>query len=296
VLSEWQYGLGRVLAWTSDARNRWSSRWLEWPDFSRFWAQLVKRSTRPPEDPNRQISVGVEGDQARIRLDAQTGAEASERRYLNFLPTSATLTDPRGNNQQVPMPQVAPGRYEALVPVADDGTYTLNVSQTNADSSVANQSGGFVVPYSPEYRVLGVNDAMLERLAQRTGGRVISDPSQAFVHDLPSMAAPRELWPWLLAAAALLFVLDIAVRRVRITAPELRAGYYAVRRRLGYVDAPLPASRELPPDLPRPRVLEGVAPLRSAERRDSARAGSTAAVAATRPSRLLAAKQRAARR
>src|SRR6202011_6156440 len=50
VLSEWQYGLGRVLAWTSDASNRWSSRWLQWPDFTSFWAQVVKRSVRPPED------------------------------------------------------------------------------------------------------------------------------------------------------------------------------------------------------------------------------------------------------
>src|SRR5262249_37363526 len=36
VLSEWQFGLGRVVAWTSDATNRWSSRWLEWSEFSRF--------------------------------------------------------------------------------------------------------------------------------------------------------------------------------------------------------------------------------------------------------------------
>ena len=43
VLSEWQYGLGRVMAWTSDANNVWSSRWLEWPDFGQFWAQVVKR-------------------------------------------------------------------------------------------------------------------------------------------------------------------------------------------------------------------------------------------------------------
>ena len=27
ILAEWQFGLGRVMAWTSDIRNRWSSRW-----------------------------------------------------------------------------------------------------------------------------------------------------------------------------------------------------------------------------------------------------------------------------
>ncbi|MBV9173893.1 MAG: VWA domain-containing protein [Chloroflexi bacterium] len=295
ILSEWQYGLGRVLAWTSDARNRWSSRWLEWPDFSKFWAQVVKRSTRPPEDPNRQISVSITGDQARIRLDAQTGAEATERRYLNFLPTTATLTDPRGNPQQVQMPQVAPGRYEALVPVQDDGVYMLNVSQTNADGSIANQSGGFVVPYSPEYRVLGTNETLLQDIARKTGGKMITDPEQAFVHDLPSMAAPRPLWPWLLAAAAILFVCDVGVRRVRITAPELRAGYYAVRRRLGYVDAPLPTRRDIAPDLARAPTITGVARIRRTDHHNGAHTGAPAG-AAPRSSRLLAAKQRAARR
>ena len=39
LLSEWQYGLGRVVAWTSDAKNRWSTDWVGSPDFNRFWAQ-----------------------------------------------------------------------------------------------------------------------------------------------------------------------------------------------------------------------------------------------------------------
>jgi hypothetical protein len=298
VLSEWQYGLGRVLAWTSDASNRWSSRWLEWPEFSSFWGQVVKRSVRPPEDPNRQIGVTIEGDHARITLDAQTGADVTDRRYLNGLPTTATLTDPQGVDQQVTLPQVAPGRYQTLVPVADDGIYALSVSQTNADGTIANQSSGFVVPYSPEYRVLGSNEGLLDRLAKRTGGRLISDPAQAFVHDLPSVAAPRPLWPALMVASALLFVLDVAARRLRITAPELRAGYYAVRRRLGYMDAPLSASGARLSDLAHTRAVETMAPrgLVAREALARLRVSSPAPLPESRTSRLLAAKQRAARR
>ncbi len=300
VLSEWQYGLGRVLAWTSDASNRWSSRWLEWPEFTSFWGQVVKRSVRPPEDPNRQIGVSIEGDQARITLDAQTGADPTDRRYLNGLPTTATLTDPNGADQQVSLPQVAPGRYQTLVPVADDGIYALNVSQTNTDGSIASQSSGFVVPYSPEYRVLGSNEGLLDRLARRTGGRLISDPAQAFVHDLPSVAAPRALWPAFMVTGALLFVLDVAVRRLRITAPELRAGYYAVRRRLGYVDAPRSFTAAQVPDLAHAGATSMVVPrglvAREAIGRLRQSSAPPAAMPDSRTSRLLAAKQRAARR
>src|SRR5207253_2812195 len=66
--------------------------------------------------------------------------------------------------------------------------------------------GGFVVPYSPEYRAGGTDADFLDMLARRTGGRSIHDPSQAFLHDLPAAGAPRPLWPYFLALAALVFV------------------------------------------------------------------------------------------
>jgi hypothetical protein len=299
VLSEWQYGLGRVMAWTSDARNLWASRWLEWPEFGRFWAQVVKRADRPPDDPNRQITVKIEGDRARITLDAQTGVEHADRHYLNFLPTEAVLVDPRGHEQHIPLMQVAPGRYETIVPVEDEGVYTLTATQIESTGETAVQSAGFVVPYSPEYGLTGTNRTLLEALARRTGGRVISEPAEAFAHTLPSVGAPRPLWPPLMVIIALLFVADVGVRRVRISVPEMKASYGALRRRLGYVD--------------NVAVFGSRSPVLAADTQQHPRAGPSlglvtpprhvgpvarpgAVVHATKSSRLLAAKRRAARR
>ncbi len=296
VLSEWQLGLGRVVAWTSDVRNRWAAPWLEWPDFARFWGQVVKRTVRPPDDPDRQVSVRTEGGTARIRLDAQTGADASDRRYLNFLPTTATVVDPRGQQQQVQMPQVAPGQYEATVPVEDDGVYQLQVTQTDPSGGTANVASGFVVPYSPEYRAPGTDRPFLERLAQRTGGRIISEPAEAFTHDLPAVGAPRPLWPLLLALVALLLVADVAARRVRFSQREVRAGYLAARRRLGIVDeVPPPRPGRSIQSAPAPQALIPASKAVPPPKRPHT-AGVAAAAAASHPNRLLAAKQRAARR
>src|SRR5205823_10109919 len=190
------------------------------------------------EELNSKWNLNGSRTRNNITRNTQTGIEATDRHYLNFLHTTASIVEPRGNEHQVDMPQVAPGRYQASYPVQDDGIYSLQVTQTDADGSVANQSGGFVVPYSPEYQAGGTDDNFLDTLARRTGGRLIHEPEQAFVHDLPAVGAPRPLWPYLLALAAILFVGDVGVRRVRITGPEMRAAYYAVRRRLRYVDAP----------------------------------------------------------
>jgi hypothetical protein len=286
------------MAWTSDAKNLWASRWLEWPDFARFWAQLVKRTDRAPEDPNRQITVKVTGDQARITLDAQSGAEQSDRQYLNFLPSQAVVVDPSGAQTSVALPQVAPGRYEATVPVQADGVYTLTATQTDTSGEQAVISSGFVVPYSPEYGLTGTDQSMLESLARATGGKLASDPSDPFSHTLPAVGAPKPLWPWLLVAVAILLVGDVGVRRVRISAPELRAGYGALRRRLGYIDEQPGRARHVFIAAPTRRMeATGAIGLVSgdanhAQRGDRLRAPTVA----TQSDRLLAAKRRAARR
>jgi hypothetical protein len=249
---------------------------------------VANRPTRPPEDPTRQVTVWIDANHALVTRDAQTGVEAADRHYLNFLPTTATVIDPNGAQHDIPLPQVAPGRYEASYPVADDGIYSLQVTQTESDGNVANQSSGFVVPYSPEYRAGGTDDTFLETLAKRTGGRLIHDPEQAFLLELPAVGAPRQLWPYLLGLVALLFVGDVGVRRVRITGPEMRAAYYQVRKRLGYIDTPLPA---------RPVALPNAATFAMVSNVPTARSAPEAVVIApTRQGRLLAAKHRAARR
>jgi hypothetical protein len=299
ILSQWQYGLGRVMAWTSDATNVWSSNWLEWPDFARFWAQVVQRVDRPPEDPNRQVSVSVDGNQARITLDAQTGAEQTDRQYLNFQPSQAVMVDPNGAQSSVPLPQVAPGRYQATVPVQSDGVYTLTATQTDPTTSdQAVVSSGFVVPYSPEYGLTGTDQNLLQTVARRTGGGLITDPGDAFAHTLPSVGAPRPLWPFLLPLVAMLLVADVGVRRVRLSGPEIRAGYAAIRRKLGYVDE-RDGNAARPFVAPVPRGAGTVPTVGLVSRSASSRNASDSKGAPPGPTqsgRLLAAKRRASRR
>jgi hypothetical protein len=292
LLAEWQYGLARVIAWTSDVSNRWSSPWLaEGQSFEPFWASVVKRTIRPPEDRNRQVSVALSGDQATITLDAENGAEGTaDRQYVNFLPTFASVVAPGGAVQQIQLPQVAPGQYQASMAAGGEGVYTLEVTESGADGASDTQSAGFVVPYSPEYRDLGVNPDALAALASITGGHAISSASEALVHDLPAVGAPRPVWPWLLALFALCLVLDVGVRRVRFTAFEMRAGYQAVRSRLGYIDEP----RYTRPQRRAPVVIHST-PL--VARPASAVAFSREPVAGMSMSQqLLAAKRRAAKR
>ena len=46
VLAETRYGLGKTVAFLSDAKNRWASDWLGWPGYGKFWAQVVRDAAR----------------------------------------------------------------------------------------------------------------------------------------------------------------------------------------------------------------------------------------------------------
>ncbi len=46
VLARWQYGLGKVVEFTSDVKNRWAVNWLDWPGYGKLWAQLARETMR----------------------------------------------------------------------------------------------------------------------------------------------------------------------------------------------------------------------------------------------------------
>jgi hypothetical protein len=91
---------------------------------------------------------------------------------------------------------------------------------------------GLVVPYSPEYRASGTDLGLLSELARVTGGEELLIPMAAFVHNLPAADFAREIWRPLLLAVALLFPLDVALRRLVISQNDLRKARAWLRAKL----------------------------------------------------------------
>lgn len=235
LLAEWQYGLGRVVVWTSDAKNRWAQDWVSWPDFDRFWAAAVKRTIPSPIDRNNQVTVTPDNRGVRITVDSM----ADDKSYVNFLQTQATLVTPDQLQTSLQLPQVAPGRYEVEVPASAEGPYFLNITQQGPDGAAqTGRPAGFVVAYSSEYRTVRPNTDLLRSLARATNGRQLIEPVETFDHSLPAGGRPREIWPLLVGLASVLFLLDVAVRRLRLALLDIRrAGLLYGSRLLGRAQA-----------------------------------------------------------
>jgi len=219
LLTVWQYGLGKTAAFTSDAKSRWASDWLGWQGYGTFWAQLVRDVMRTTQHRGTETTIAFRGNAGSIVVD---NVDESGN-FVNGLTTKVQVIQPDLSIVEHTLAQTGPGRYETTIPMEDTGSYLLRIRQTvpspegpDADPvEVSNYTRGVTVSYKPEYRHLNTNEEYLQALATITNGTYKPELDDLFaVSEDQAVPVRNRLWPWLLAAALLLFVLDVALRRM----------------------------------------------------------------------------------
>jgi uncharacterized membrane protein len=204
LLAHWQYGLGRVVAWTSEAQQGWTSAWGKWGDAPRFWSQAVRWALPAPVQANFQPTVQVQPDGRQVTLSVQ--ALSNDGRFADLQDTRATVMSPDGSARELVLPQRGPGMYSLDTRVSAAGEYRVLFTQGQREEVAA-----FATPDSVERHSVGTNVALLEQLATSSGGHPLRSPTDLAAG---SGAGPRlEVWPWLLLAALVLLPLDVYLRR-----------------------------------------------------------------------------------
>jgi hypothetical protein len=267
LLAQWQYGLGRSVAWTSDTTGHWAKDWVGWTGFSRFVSQLVSW-TFPGEETG-----GIEArfDTASGKTTLHVESVAADGSPRDFYATTATIVGPDLTSTTISLPQVAPGVYETTLGEVDPGAYAIRLTQTKPGSSALGRTVGLVAPTAAEYRSLGPNLPLLAAIRAATGGVVADDPLTVWRHDLATTSSFTDLWPILLILAMLLWPLDIALRRVSVGRRELALAGAWVRA--------LPSRRRRA--APRTAQVEGLIAARGRATSDVARAAMREAVGGT---------------
>jgi uncharacterized membrane protein len=215
VLATWQYGLGRAVAWTPSVDAPWAEGWTDWPDYGTFWAQVIRYTLPEPDSGPLQIRVtprsGVPtGPGAAVTISADSLAPSGEP--LDLADTEATITLPDGTKRTVPLRQTAPGRYAEDVTLPTDGPYAIEVRQRKgADEREA--SAGYVQRPSAEYLPSQGGAQLLKQISQASGGATLTSLDTLVTANVEEQDAVG-VWIWLLAAAALLWPIEIAVRRL----------------------------------------------------------------------------------
>src|SRR5262249_4318009 len=99
-------------------------------------------------------------------------------------------------------------------PAAKSGTYHMALMQQTKNGQTMQQSRGLVVNYDDELRIRPTDDVWLESVARASGGTFRPDPESVFAPDERTASQPVPLWPYLLMIAAVIFLFDVALRRI----------------------------------------------------------------------------------
>ena len=229
LLAHWQYGLGRAVAFTSDAKPKWARNWLNWDKYRQFWSQIAQWSLRRLDNADFTTEVTVDKGEGVITVDALD----EKGDYRNFLNLPAVVVSPKGERQNVRLEQTGPGHYEARFPTKEVGAYLINLMDVKEGEVRGSQVVGASVNYSPEFTAPEPNINLLRRIAESGGGKLL-DPSMPslnpFLHDRTKTFQPRDLWETLLKLAILLFTLDVGVRRIQIDREEWLRATQTLRR------------------------------------------------------------------
>lgn len=212
LVAHWRYGLGKSVAFTSDATSRWAVNWLGWDGFDRFWVQAVRWATRELAPTDFKVQTWVEGNRGHVRVDAVD----PDGNFINFLNPEGVVTGPGPEYAQTSLnlEQTEPGVYEDSFALDSSGVYMMNLLYTQPDGTQGSIPAGLALSYSPEYNYFTTNVPLLEGLAAVSGNAVQSHEFNPFVHDMEATPLIRPLWPYLLMAAVCLFPFEIFVRRV----------------------------------------------------------------------------------
>ena len=244
LLASWQYGLGKVVAFTADATGRWAKDWVKWEGFSAFWSNVVRYTVGEVTSSALNMQVRLEEDHAILTVDTVGSLLAERGSLLNGYTMLVNVVDPAGQVQAIQLRQIAPGKYQGNFIPQEEGVYLLRLTgepPAEGGTSVS-ETTGWVYTYSAEYRQLEPDPDALYRLSLAGNGSIASaQPSSAFEHSLRAPGASRPMWTWLLLLAAILLPVDIGIRRLVVTKNDLRQGWMGVIQKLRGLQ-PAPAS------------------------------------------------------
>jgi len=215
ILAWWNHGLGRAVAVTTDLGGKWTPTWVQWSGYQPFVAGMMRWVMRPGSPPDLAVRTRVDGDEAIVEVEA-TGDVARKAQSAE-----ARVVEPEGAARTLSLRQISPGRWTGRFAVDRAGAYLVNAAVGMAAGARPMFTQAVVsVPYPREFRSADPDLARLEAIAQRTGGRVIrvGDASADLFLDegLPVPETIRQAWDLCVYIAALLFIVDVAVRRLSL--------------------------------------------------------------------------------
>lgn len=192
-----RFGLGRVAAFASDPRGRWSQQWWTSRFADAFWPALLRTLIRPA---SRGAELLLDQAPGQVTGLISTAAQnAAGPRWI------VSVTRPDGSRVESTAIDSGPGLRRFAFEVSEPGRYRVIARTDPVDVGAPILRSDVHVPCRPEFARIGADLELLQQAASAGGGAIV-DPGDAG-WDLPADApSSTDLGSALASAAILLFV------------------------------------------------------------------------------------------
>lgn len=210
ILATGQYGLGRTIAWTSDANGLWTAKWLNWEQSPGFWTNLISWMVQQDMDKKYTAETAYVGGEGTITVKS-IGEETTSAPQI-----AGILVQPDGTETKLTLEATAPGTYSGSFKASGEGVYMINML-LEAEGVSEKIVTGLNVGYSPEYDFYSSKGIAPERIAELSGGRVLKSANEVFKGEVPPMVGSNNISNLLLILALILFLAEIFIRKTNVS-------------------------------------------------------------------------------
>ena len=224
ILSTWQCGLGRTVAWNSDGTNEWTAHFARWDKYPMLWSNIIHYVISDTGLSDDNLEIVKEGSTAKIIYE--TGEHDKDT------VVTGVVSDENGESKEITLDPVKPGRYEASVPSEEVGIYNLSIRKKNGEEILKNYNTAFANQYSPEYQ-FSESGNELHRFIKQVGGDSITFEDDVWKTDARKVQSKVPLTMFLIIFSMGLLLFDIIIRRFSVdVAKGIRDGFVNVNEKL----------------------------------------------------------------
>jgi Ca-activated chloride channel family protein len=203
LLSRWQYGLGRAVVFTSDAKSRWAADWVTWKGFDKLWTNIFRDLL--PHAETGEAKTEFDSASGDLIVNYQLGRDVEEPAKLPAI----FVIGPGGFQHALPLTKLADKAYRGRLHIGSrQGLFRIRP----LEESLAFPEVGY---YRQEQELLdyGSNQFVLRSISDYTGGRFNPTPQQVFDSTGRREQSTLRLWPGLLAFAIVLNLAELIMRK-----------------------------------------------------------------------------------
>ena len=211
LLTVWQYGLGRSAAWNSDVTGEWSGAFAGQEDYVQLWKRIVDYTTGNTNLGEDRVEVVTAGDQTEILYRTEDFDSGTE--------IMVTVINPSEEKTEERLRASAPGSYSAKISTPQAGLYHFNICRTKGGEIQNYMTTAAAVQFSDEYK-FDVSAASYLKFAEQYG-RLLTGKEKLWTRIAAGERAGYPLTNWLLAFALVLFLADVAMRRLQYVPKRL---------------------------------------------------------------------------